>query len=212
LQALDEVEIDERLSYLERQLDDGRTHATLWHRGWVGFYLLGMVVQSVRAGLEDDAGKRADLIVSAVKAPGGAFNLLWSGLRAQEGADPVRALPAASRDDRLRRLAHAEALMLQDAEEAGRRWSWKRHAANVAVNSAGALIVWLGFDERTRAWRSAGIGMAVGEVMIWSQPWEAPGELKEYERRFDVTVEPQKVGWSWDVVPTGNGAAIEVAF
>lgn len=212
LQALSDEEIDERLAYLEPELDDGRLYATIWHKGWVAFYLLGIVVESYLAATTDDSAKRADYIVGAIKAPGGAFNLLWSGLRAQNGADPVRELPNATREDRLRRLALAERLLAQDAKEAQRRWSWKRHLLNVGVNSAGALIVGEGFGDRERAWRSAGIGIGVGEVMIWSQPWEAPGELAEYERRFGTTVETDPTAWQLDIVPMQNGAAVQLAF
>ena len=212
LQALSDKEVDERLAYLEPKLDDGRLYATIWHRGWVAFYLLGVVVESYLAATTDDSAKRADYIVGAIKAPGGAFSLLWYGLRAQEGADPVRELPDATREDRLRRLALAEKLLAQDAKEAERRWSWKRHLLNVGINSAGALIVGEGFGDRERAWRSAGIGIGVGEVMIWSQPWEAPDKLAEYERRFGTSVETAPTAWQLDIVPIQNGAAVQVAF
>jgi hypothetical protein len=82
------------------------------------------------------------------------------------------------------RLRVGEELLRTNARESESRWSWKRHAANVAINVAGALIVAEGFDE-SRGWRSAGIGIAVGETFTFSHPWKGDDDLAEYERRFE---------------------------
>src|SRR5690242_2800724 len=59
-----------RLRWLAERLESRELYADLWWRGWLSFYGLGVVIQSVSAGLEDDTGQRADLVVSAVKAAG----------------------------------------------------------------------------------------------------------------------------------------------
>jgi hypothetical protein len=209
LHALDEGEVAERLAYLEHHLEDGSGWAKTWYYGWTSFYALGAVVQSVQAGIEDDKSERADYIVSAVKAAGGVARLLYRPLNARLGADPVLAMPAATHEERLLRLARAEELMRVNAKEAQRRYYWLQHVSNVAVNVAGALIVWQGFDDAETAWTSAGIGIAVGEVFIWSQPWWPSSDWKEYQRRFS-NVEDQRV--TWRIVPTMGGAAVHVAF
>jgi hypothetical protein len=209
LQELDDSEVVERLAYLEHHLEDGSGWAKTWYYGWTSFYALGVVVQSVQAGIEDDKSERADYIISAVKAAGGVGRLLYQPLEARRGADPIQAMPNATPEDRLLRLARAEEQLRTNAKEADRRYYWLQHVSNVAVNVAGALIVWQGFDDAETAWTSAGIGIAVGEVFIWSQPWWPSSDWKEYQRRFSPFPD-QRV--SWRIVPTMGGAAVYVAF
>lgn len=207
--ALEDREVRARLAYLEEHLEARRRYANLWWRGWTGFYALGVVVQSTRAGLTDDASERADLIVSAVKATGGVIKLLYLPLQAKDGASAIEAMPAATPEQRLQRLARAEEQLRANAAEADRRYSWVYHLLNVGVNVGGALIVWQGFDDPARAWRSAGIGIAVGEVMIWSQPWWPSGDWEEYQRRFGDVASGRV---SWRIVPTAGGVALRGTF
>lgn len=209
LRILNDEQVQQRLAFLEEQLEENRTHATWWQNGWTTFYALGIVIQSTRAGLEGDhKGRQGDYIVSAVKAAFGVTALLARPLRARNGADNVRALPDGTSEDRLRRLAVAEEDLRGDAEAAEKRLYWVRHAINIVGNAAGGVVVWKAFDDRTRAWRSAGVGMAIGEVVILSQPWEPERSWEEYQRRFDETPSP----FSWRVVPTIGGLALQVEF
>lgn len=206
---LSDREVERRLDYLEERLDSGRDYAWYWWNGWTTFYALGVVIEGTRAGLADGGSARADNVVSAVKATGGVINLLRKPLAAKDGADGVRALPHSTSEDRRRQLVAAEDQLRANAEDADARYSWLRHGLNVGVNAAGAVIVWQGFDDRTRAWRSAGIGIAVGEAMIWSQPWWPAQELEDYNRRFDGDSGRQI---SWHLIPTIGGAALQVNF
>jgi hypothetical protein len=45
-------------------------------------------------------------------------------------------------------------------------------------------VVWAVADAPGLAWRQAGIGIVVGEVVIWTQPRRALRDLREYRRRF----------------------------
>ena len=209
LAMLSDAEVDARLQYLEQSLDDRRTYAKWWWRGWTGFYALGVGVQSTRAAIESEDGKQADLVVSAVKALGGTINLLRHPLAWKDGADPVRELPNETREDRLARLALAEKMLHEEARAADRKYKWISHVANIGVNAAGAAIVHGGWNDRTRAWRSAGVGIAVGEIMLWTSPgWHRPA-WDEYERRFDPAAASRV---SWRVLPTIGGVAVEARF
>jgi len=209
ISRLSDHEVTERLAYLEQHLDYRRDYSWYWWNGWTAFYSLGVVIESTRAGLSDGGATRADDIVSAAKATGGVINLLRKPLAAKDGADGVRALPHATREDRRRQLAAAEEQLRANAQDADSRYSWLRHALNVGINAGGAVIVWQGFGDRTRAWRSAGIGIAVGETMIWSQPWWPAQEWDDYRRRFDAGSERRI---SWHLTPTIGGAALQVNF
>jgi hypothetical protein len=122
----------------------------------------------------------------------------------------VRELPDVTRADRLRRLSVAEETLRRNAEASDRRYWWLSHVMNVGINAAGAAIVHAGWDAPTRAWRSAGIGIAVGELMLLSHPWWYRSDYDEYERRFDAATRQPTV--SWHIVPTLNGLAVHARF
>jgi hypothetical protein len=201
----------ERLRFVEERLDQRRAYAGWWWKGWTGFYGIGVVVQSVQAGTEDDGGKRADYIVSAAKASFGVGRLLLYPPTAKEGGDPMRAIEPSDESTCRERLRVGEELMRTNAKESASRWSWKRHAANVAINVAGGLIVAEGFDE-SRGWRSAGIGIAVGEAMTLSHPWKADDDLVEYEQRFGTNPDLAPRPVSWTIAPRLGGLALHVTF
>ena len=209
ISRLSDHEVQRRLDYLEEHLDSGRDYAWYWWNGWTAFYSLGVVIESTRAGLADSAARRADDVVGAVKATGGVINLLRKPLQAKDGADAIRALPHSTPEDRRRQLVAAEDQLRANAEAAEGRYSWLRHAVIVGVNAAGAIIVGEGFGDRSRGWTSAGIGMAVGETMVWSQPWWPAQELDDYKRRFDGD-SGRRI--SWHVAPTIGGAALQGDF
>jgi len=207
--GLSDRQVDERLDFLIKHLDDGRDYAWWWWAGWTTFYSLGVVVESTRAGLEHNRGHRADDIVGAVKAAGGTIVLVSRPRQARQGADPVRAVPGESPDDRRRQLVVAEDLLKANADLSKRRYQWQRHAINVAVNGIGAIIIWKGFDAPDRAWRSGVIGTGVGEASIWSQPWWPANDWEEYQRRFQGSTE-QHV--RWHIAPTIGGLAFQMNF
>lgn len=213
LRMLSDQALEARLADAIETLDYGETYADVWWYGWTGFYALGAIIQTVAASTNDhdSDGRTADKVVGAVKAAGGVAGQLLRPSTAADGADPVRALPDRNREDRLRRLMIAEDRLRRRARESDQRYSLLRHGLNVGINVTGALIVWQGFDEKTRAWRSAGVGIAVGEVMLWSQPWWGRSDLEAYDQRNHIRI-PPPVDVSWHLVPTTGGAALMVRF
>jgi hypothetical protein len=198
-----------RLEWLVDRLESRELHADLWWRGWISFYSLGVVIQSARAGTEDDDGEQADLVVSAVKAVGGVTRLYFSRPTARLGADPVLAQPISDEAVCRQAVAQAEELLRKAAKESNSRWTWTPHLANVGVNLAGALIVTQGWDEDD-GWESMAIGIVVGEAMIWTHPWQQRDDLDEYESRFTTTAaEP---GPTWALAPYGRGLQVQLRF
>ena len=197
-----------RLQWMVDRADSRERYADIWWRGWTGFYGVGVVFQSTRAGLENDGGQRADLIVGAVKALGGVTRLYFSRPVARLGADPLRAEALPDEGACLERVAQGEDLLRKAAHESGRRWDWKAHLFNVAVNTAGALIVTQAFHEKD-GWTSAGIGIAVGEAMLWSHPWHGGSDLEEYQASFAPSA-PTRA--SWTLLPYQAGLRLQVRF
>jgi hypothetical protein len=200
----------ERLQFVEDRLEQRRRYADWWWKGWTAFYGIGTVVESVQAGTEDDGGKRADYIVSAVKATFGTVRTFLYPPNARIGADPMLAVAANDEQACRERLRIGEELLRTNAKQSEGRWDWKRHVSNVAINVAGGLIVAEGFDE-SRGWRSAGIGIAVGEAYIFTYPWKGDNDLEDYEHRFgtgDISARPV----SLSIGPRLGGLQLGLAF
>jgi hypothetical protein len=212
--ALDRCDPDtrDRLRFLESHLDEKSTYAERWWIGWTTVYSAGIAVEGARAGLADDAGPRADAIVTAVKAGVGLTDNLLRPPPAKEGTRELHTISTNDADGCARRLARAEEILRENAADSRhRRFSWKAHAGNLALNLAGALIVAEGFDESS-GWKSGALGLVVGEGRIWSYPWHAPGALAEYERRFPASGVPRSPATSWRLEPWGNGARLVVQY
>jgi hypothetical protein len=202
----------ERLSFIENRLDERRPYANYWWMGWTGFYGLGAIVQSARAPFEGDDSKQADLVVSAVKASFGVTRLLIWPPTAKEGAAPMRVVAPTDETACRERLRIGEELLRKNAHESESRWDWKRHAANVAINVGGALIVAEAYDDPWRGWRSAGIGIAVGEAFTFSHPWKADDDLAEYDAKFGQSADLSPTKVSFEVKPMLGGLSFGMRF
>ena len=86
------------------------------------------------------------------------------------------------------------------------RYSWRRHLLGIATNLLGGAAIWTLGNGRDAA-ESTLIGIAVGEVQIWSQPWRAAGDLRDYEARF-----PDADQTAWSVRARGPGVELAWRF
>jgi hypothetical protein len=175
----------------------------------MGGYGLGTVIEAVQASTEDDEGRQADYAVSAGKALFGTIRIALTPPTARVGADPMRSVEPVDAATCRQRVEVGEELLRKNAKESESRWDWKRHAANVAINVAGGIIVSQAFDE-DRGWASAGVGIAVGELMTFSHPWHGDDDLADYEQKFGASPPPQRVTFS--IAPWNQGARVLVRF
>lgn len=208
---ISDEEIDRRLTFLTERLDERRLHAALWKYGWLTVDSAGGIASAARAGF-DDGSRRVNDISQAGKAVIGVAYLLLNPMPGVDGADPVRAMPAASREDKLARLGRAEEILAREAERAHDRTSWLLHLGNVVVNAAASAAV-LAYGNDGLALQSFLIGTGVGELQIWSQPWKGPADWEEYEQ-FVATggVEPPTPTAEWRIVPQGLGVGVAARF
>lgn len=193
----------ERLAFLQTRLEENASYARWWWRGWTGVYVGGMAYEGVQAGLEDDRGERANHIASAVKATIGLARALLAPPEAREGA--------VARDTRgcAETLQLAERRLRRSAEEArDERWGWIPHLANLGLNAAAAIVVAEMYDEDEAYWSGA-LGFAVGEIRLWTFPWQAEDDWETYRRRYDLAARPPV---SWQLAPTHDGVALVVRF
>ena len=201
-----------RLNFLVDRLDSRRRYARNYFGGWIGFYTVGAGVSTYDAIRKQDNGKQAVHALSAAKAVFGIARFLYAPPNAKYGADGIAVEPLTSAERCAAEVETAEAELRKNAHEAGRRWRWKSHVFNLALHVTGAVIVGEGWDARKEAWTSAAIGEAVGEAVIWSFPWHAEGDLEEYEQRFPRSGVSAAPSVAWSIMPTPNGAAVELRF
>ncbi len=182
--------LDQRLRFLEAQLEAPKIHAQVWFWGWLSVYAGSAGIQGLRLGLVDGAeldatAQRADLTVTIVRSVlAFANHLLFYRLKARYGAEPMQEIEGEDRAAKLARLAAGEEALVSYAAESRRRYSWVRHALAVAVNLAGFFITWQGYNDLRQALLTTGIGLTLGEIIIWSQPWQPVGALEEYRARY----------------------------
>lgn len=215
-----------RLRFLERRMEDHASYATWWKHGWNAFYGVGIAFETTRAVLEvDHRATRANHIASASKAVVGLARGLWStpiatqGFPTLEEADAYLAEesgevpePAETASPCRRRLEVAKAWLAESAEDSHtHRWGWIPRTVNLALNGVAAVVVAETFDYDA-AYLSGAIGVAVGELRLWSYPYQAKGILEDYEYTFDADTNPAKPEPSWSIEPWTSGARFVVRF
>jgi hypothetical protein len=179
-----EPSIAARLQYLEPRLVAHARYANQWFWVWNGVHAGGLVYGTAVAATEDDRGERAQGAVDATKSAIGLARSVIDPPKLRRGMDEVRDIATASSDGCLTRLHAAEELLHAAAEQAHEeRRGWTRHAGNVLLNLIGAIVVAEGYDDGS-GWGSGALGIAVGELEIWTYPWHAERTLEEYERTF----------------------------
>jgi hypothetical protein len=187
LPDLSDEELDARAQFLERRLRRDVKLLALWQVGYSVVYGGGFLYQAGNAVTAGSTAERADFVVGTVKSFVGLVTRLAQPPRALVGVRPLLALPNTTRLDRVNRLLAAEALLRADARESDRRYHWLPHTLNALLNLAGGLIVWLGYHDLSRAAESTGIGFAVGELQIWTRPWQGKRAWAEYRRAYGAT-------------------------
>jgi hypothetical protein len=203
-------EIDERSRFIEERLDAGRTHAAWWQYGWGGFYTVTMVTSAVSASNQngDDAGDdRLNNGVNAAKSALGLVDRIFRPLPGRSGADGMRAMPNTTRAEKLARLARGEKELRETARRSDDRKSLMHHLQIVGVNLLGGAIVAAWGDTEDAIISTVG-GIAMGQVVTWTQPWQPVRDLEDYERGF--THARNKLHWK--IVPMRFGAMLQVDF
>lgn len=204
--TLDDAEVRRRIAFLSERLDRSRRHATIWQVGWLAVNTGGLAAGALQA-TADEADDRAFGIIGATKAALGTAYLLIDPMPGRTGADPIRAMSAATATDRTEQLVAAEALVYASAARSAQRTAWAMHAGNIALNLIGGAIL-LGRDAPELAALSFGVDANVGTVQILSQPWHPRRDWTEYQETLvapgtrDAARAPR-----WRLAPSAGGVA-----
>lgn len=207
--AMSDAELGARIHFLESRLDAGRPTALAWEWGWSGAYAASFVGNTIYAVSADEADDRVRAIVDAAKsglATVQMATLLLHPLSAGLGAEPMRDVPGDDRSARELRLAVGERQLLTAATRADTRFSLRRHLVTIGANLIGGAAI-ATFGDGGDAVLSTMIGIAVGEAEIWTQPWRAPGDLRDYHASF-----PAARGITWEFRQRGTGVQLALHF
>src|SRR5262249_12548258 len=172
LSRLSDFEIDQRLDFIMRRLDDDKLAGQLYQYGWTAFHLSSTIYSVADYARSDDPLRRRTRVVEGVESAGSVTWILISPHPARLGADPIRAMPGETHEDRVRRLAAAEDLLVQDADAANVRYSALPHLVNIGTNVVAGAIIWA-IADKNHALASALPGLVIGEAEIWTAPTQA---------------------------------------
>ncbi len=206
--SLPESEIERRLAFVTERLDAGRSHAWWWQYGFLAVNAGGMIAATAVAPGDEGDDQVFD-IIEASKGLIGVIYLLTSPMPGRQGADPIRAMPAATHAERAAQLAAAEALLFETAGRSYQRTTWVLHAGNVAINAAGGAVL-LAREAYDKAALSFFLDTAIGEAQILLQPWQPLTDWREYQA-FTSGVPPHPEA-RWRLVPREDGVALRYEF
>jgi hypothetical protein len=207
-EALSDEDLDRRLDWLTTTLDGAATYSKLWQYGWSSGYTLGIGIGTAQAVTTNKNDTMVNGIVTASKAVIGTARLLLAPHPGRLGAGPMREIVGDDRASKLRRLTVGELQLSRAAERAEDRLRWQRHTGNVLLNAVGGAFIF-GFGDPVDAAISIAVGIAVGELMIFTSPKAAESELQSYRERFAGAPPPK---WRVSLAPMANGAAIRIQF
>jgi hypothetical protein len=209
--AVAQVDVAERLDYLARAFDHEINDVDAWSWTWGSVYAAGTIALGVTLSLTHNRGTRIDLTVGVISAGFGAVSLYLLPLKLTLPLRVSRAHWDAS--DRCTALARAERTLVDVEKDQALATGIFAHLGNVAVNAAIALILGLGYGQWTSAAVSGGIGVAIGEANVLTQPHHLHDVLARYRSgQFDA---PEAKA-AWSVVPIlthqMSGAALTVSW
>ena len=178
--ALPDAEIARRTDFIEQRLEARKTPAEIWHWSWLAVNLGPGVALNTGLAIADDAKEvRSAAIVQAVYGAVGAVTQYVDPMKARYGAEPLRALPDETREQKALKLQRGEVMLQENAARNAQRTSWVMHAGTVFVSAAAGLIVYA-FGGKTDAVITGASTLAGGELFLWTTPAGPVHDLEDY--------------------------------
>jgi hypothetical protein len=152
--GLSDAQIDQRIQFLEQRLDDSKTHGQIWFWSWLAINGGSMVGNGIVAGTRSEHDDQVNYATGAVLGAIGVADLFLRPLEARYGADPIRGVPEATREQKLAKLRVAEDRVRRNALRAEGRHQIVPYAGNAGLALAAGLVVGL--------WGERGAGIVTG--------------------------------------------------
>ena len=211
-----DTEIAARLQMICNLLDQNEKGAETWWYGWLGLYGAATLGQGVLAFLTEDQSTKEDMILGAGTTLFGVAGQLIAPVKSGYNAKQFEQRDDTSKEELLKSLNRAEAMLKFQAERAKSGKNWRAHAMSGAVNLSSGLITWIGF--KRSVW--AGIGnfafnTVITEIQIWSQPTRAMKKYRQYCNMYGLTDDYQhskKTEFEWCAYVQPGGVGLEISF
>lgn len=208
---LEAIDPELRLRFVAAQLEREVNRMHAWSWSWGTTYAVATVTQATVLPFVADRGVRVDLGVGAVSAGIGSLALFLLPLRITLPAE--HALAETSDSDRCRVLAQLEEALAGGALVERLTKSWISHAGNVALNVAIMLVLGLGYGRWQSAGISAGVGIAVGEANLLTQPAFLPSVHAAYLRGdLGFPMPPDAPHWTPSMAAAGPAVSLGWSF
>jgi hypothetical protein len=182
-QPLDGDQVEERLRFIESRLKSEAVQARTWEAGWSMVFIGGLAYGSYQIAESRTSAELTEGVVGASKSVLGAVGMGLAPLKTSRGTHELDGIADDGSADRRQRLRLAESLLRRNAQESDQRYAWKPHVLALALNLLGGIAICIAKD-LPRAAQSTGIAIAVGELQLWTQPWQAKRDLRQYRERF----------------------------
>ena len=201
--ALENTSTQARLDYIRARLGSEKAALRTWKLAWgLGIAGVGLVQLGLATVWDDevdlkvitlDEDYRIDLYVGAIRSVIGSASM---GVFPKPRID----LPPQTGDD-CETLAAAEKALRDSASHVRAGHAPIKHAGVLALNTAVLLVLGLGYDRWQTALVGAGVAIAVGELIIFTQPMGAVGALEDYK----AGTLGDGSTTSWHIVPSPIG-------
>jgi hypothetical protein len=191
-----------RLAFIRARLAHDARRARHWALGFGTTYAVFTGGMLVGAPLIRDRASVPDFYVNAGAGIIGFGLLAVSPLRVIDDQVALEATIAANTTtDRCQLLALAEGYLIRDAKNEAFGRGWLIHTGNVLVGVGALLVLGLGY-ERWGSGIGNGLGsIAVGELMILTQPHGLVRDLRAYRSGDLRGPQPRRRRSSWMLAP-----------
>jgi hypothetical protein len=182
-EALPDAELTRRVDFIEQRLEAARTPAAIWHWSWLAVNGgAGVALNTGLALADDSSSARASAIVQAVCGALGVAGQYADPMNARHGAEPLRALPDETREQKLQKLERAEVILQENAARSSERTSWVLHLGSLVASTAAGLLVLAfgGRGARNDALITGGTTLVGGELFLWTTPSGPVRDLEDY--------------------------------
>ena len=209
---MSDVELDERIQYLEQDIDEISSSYAYWQYGWSGLYSVSAISNFATALDEDDHDDEVLAWVSALKASAALSKMLLAPVPLLDVDDAYEyeeeETDLTLREQKESRLTQLEDKLVSSAIRSDERYQWQTHATSIGVNLvAGAMIATWGDSDD--ALESVAVGIGMGQLAIWTQPTKATQAWQSYQEHFD---DAKAETITWHLQPRLNGLDLVVNF
>ncbi len=210
--ATDQEDLSQRISFIQSRLDEGTTAAKRWQYSWVvahgtlTFVQFGML-DTLRE--PEEADDRFDMVVGGTLEALAIVDLAINPLVAHSAAAKLRTMPETNSAETEAKAQYAEELLWECAERERKGRSWINHAIYFAGNAIAGLVIGLDGGRWNDGALMFGVGMALSEIQIFTQPTRAIDDWKKYQemappdmaralprkaRRISLAISPYQTG------------------